>query len=111
MGSIWSMVRMGLRDEQSRWMEFASGWISSSMSRHRASITSNWSRAGMTDGMGLSVNGRSPDRSNVVGRNGILPRGDAGNIIDVVGTQIRIIGGCVVDGIVEISSASRLGLP
>jgi len=47
----------------------------------------------------------------VVGPNGILPRGNAGNIIDVAGTQIRLIGGRVVDGVVEISSASRMGLP
>jgi hypothetical protein len=47
----------------------------------------------------------------VVGPNGILPRGDAGNIIDVAGTQIRLIGGRVIDGVVEISSASRMGLP
>ena len=47
----------------------------------------------------------------VVGPNGILPKGDAGNIINVGGTDIRLIGGRVVDGAVEISSASRLGLP
>jgi hypothetical protein len=47
----------------------------------------------------------------VVGPNGILPRGNAGNIIDVAGTQIRLIGGRVADGVVEISSASRMGLP
>jgi hypothetical protein len=46
-----------------------------------------------------------------VGLTGILPHGDAGNIIDVGGTQIRLIGGRVVDGVVEISSASRMGLP
>jgi hypothetical protein len=41
----------------------------------------------------------------------ILPRGNAGSIIDVGGTQVRLIGGRVVDGVVEISSASRMGLP
>jgi hypothetical protein len=46
-----------------------------------------------------------------VGANGILPRGNAGNIIDVGGTQVRLIGGRVVDGAVEISSASRMGSP
>jgi hypothetical protein len=46
-----------------------------------------------------------------VGPNGILPNGNAGPIIDVGGTQIRLIGGRVVDGIVEIASASRRGLP
>lgn len=37
--------------------------------------------------------------------------GDAGVIIDVGGTQIRLIGGRVVDGLVQIASASRRGLP
>ena len=45
------------------------------------------------------------------GPNGVLPRGDAGLIIDVGGTQIRLIGGLVKDGVVYISSASRKGLP
>ena len=47
----------------------------------------------------------------VVGPNGILLRSDAGNIIEVGGTKVRLIGGRVVDGAVEISSVSRLGLP
>jgi hypothetical protein len=47
----------------------------------------------------------------VPGPNGVLPSGDAGYIIDVAGTQIRLIGGRVIDGIVEIGSASRMGLP
>jgi RHS repeat-associated protein len=47
----------------------------------------------------------------VVGPNGILPSGNAGNIIEVGGTQIRLIGGRVIDGVVEIGSASRKGLP
>ncbi len=47
----------------------------------------------------------------VVGPNGILPRGNAGNIINVAGTQIRLIGGRVIDGVVQIGSASRKGLP
>ena len=42
--------------------------------------------------------------------NGILPSGDLGNIIDVAGTQVRLIGGRVVNGVVQISSASRKGL-
>jgi len=42
---------------------------------------------------------------------GLLPRGDAGPILDVGGTQVRLIGGRVVDGRVEISSISRKGLP
>jgi hypothetical protein len=46
-----------------------------------------------------------------VGPDGILPRGNAGNVIDVAGMKVRLIGGRVVNGIVEISSASRLGLP
>jgi hypothetical protein len=46
----------------------------------------------------------------VPGKNGILPTGDAGPIIDVGGTQIRLIGGRVVDGMVQIASASRKGL-
>ena len=45
------------------------------------------------------------------GPNGILPSGSAGHIIDVAGTQIRLIGGRVIDGVVEIGSASRMGLP
>ncbi len=45
-----------------------------------------------------------------VGRNGVLPGGDAGNLINVGGSQIRLIGGRVVDGKVTISSASRKGL-
>jgi hypothetical protein len=46
-----------------------------------------------------------------VGPNGVLPSGDAGPIISVGGTQIRLIGGRVVDGVVQIGSASRRGLP
>ena len=41
---------------------------------------------------------------------GILPNGNAGHIIDVAGTQIRLIGGRVVNGVVEISNLSRKGL-
>ena len=37
----------------------------------------------------------------------VLPTGDAGPIIDVCGTQVRLIGGRVVDGVVRIASASR----
>jgi RHS repeat-associated protein len=47
----------------------------------------------------------------VPGPGGILPSGNAGPIIDVGGTQIRLIGGRVVDGVVDIASASRRGLP
>ncbi|MEO8903866.1 MAG: RHS repeat-associated core domain-containing protein, partial [Polyangiaceae bacterium] len=46
-----------------------------------------------------------------VGPNGIIPSGNAGPIIDAGGTQIRLIGGRVVDGVVQISSFSRKGLP
>jgi hypothetical protein len=45
------------------------------------------------------------------GPNGVLPGGNAGPIIDVGGTQIRLIGGRAMDGVVEIGSASRMGLP
>jgi hypothetical protein len=46
-----------------------------------------------------------------VGPNGVLPTGNAGNIINVGGTQVRLIGGWIVDGTVRISSVSRRGLP
>lgn len=46
----------------------------------------------------------------VPGPNGLLPGGDAGPIIDVAGTKIRLIGGRVVNKIVQIASASRKGL-
>ena len=42
---------------------------------------------------------------------GIIPSGNAGPIIEVAGTQIRLIGGRVIDGVVRISSFSRMGLP
>ena len=42
--------------------------------------------------------------------NGILPKGDAGYIIDVAGTPVRLIGGLVQNGVVRISSFSRYGL-
>jgi hypothetical protein len=45
------------------------------------------------------------------GPNGVLPGGNAGPIIDVGGTQIRLIGGRIVDGVVRIASVSRKGLP
>jgi hypothetical protein len=45
------------------------------------------------------------------GPNGVLPSGNAGHIIDVAGTQIRLIGGRVIDGVVQIGSASMKGLP
>jgi|TARA_B110000967_G_C18892861_1_gene568549 RHS repeat-associated protein len=41
---------------------------------------------------------------------GILPSGDAGYIIDVAGNSVRLIGGRVVDGLIEISSFSMKGL-
>jgi RHS repeat-associated protein len=47
----------------------------------------------------------------VPGPNGILPSGNAGPIINVGGTQIRLIGGRAVDGVVDIASATRRGLP
>ena len=46
----------------------------------------------------------------VGGPNGVLPNGDAGPIINVSGTQIRLIGGRVMEGVVKIASASRKGL-
>ncbi|HMG76425.1 MAG TPA: SpvB/TcaC N-terminal domain-containing protein [Pyrinomonadaceae bacterium] len=46
----------------------------------------------------------------IPGPNGVLPSGDAGPIIDVAGTQVRLIGGRVVEGVVQIASASRKGL-
>lgn len=45
------------------------------------------------------------------GPNGILPSGNAGIIINVGDTQIRLIGGRVVGDLVEIASATRSGLP
>lgn len=42
--------------------------------------------------------------------NGILPTGDLGNIIDAGGIKIRLIGGQVENGRVNISSFSRRGL-
>lgn len=41
---------------------------------------------------------------------GVLPTGDLGNIISVGGFRVRLIGGRIVDGVVQISSASRKGL-
>ncbi|MEB2774655.1 hypothetical protein SYJ56_05020 [Algoriphagus sp. D3-2-R+10] len=41
---------------------------------------------------------------------GILPSGDKGNIINVGGTNVRLIGGKVTDGEVILSSFSRKGL-
>ena len=46
----------------------------------------------------------------VPGPGGVLPSGDAGPIIDVAGTQVRLIGGRVVEGVVQVASASRKGL-
>ena len=46
----------------------------------------------------------------VPGPNGVLPKGNAGPIINVGGTDIRLIGGKVVDGVVKIGTASRKGL-
>ena len=45
-----------------------------------------------------------------VGPEGILPGGNLGNVIDVGGTPIRLIGGKVHEGSVLIGSASRMGL-
>lgn len=41
---------------------------------------------------------------------GVLPSGDLGNIIDVGGMNVRLIGGKVEDGKVIIASFSRKGL-
>ncbi|WP_239014657.1 RHS repeat-associated core domain-containing protein [Archangium violaceum] len=46
----------------------------------------------------------------VPGPNGMLPLGNAGPVIDVAGTQIRLIGGRVIDGVLYVGSASRMGL-
>jgi hypothetical protein len=45
------------------------------------------------------------------GPGGVLPVGNDGFILNVGGIQVRLIGGRVVDGRVEISSVSRKGLP
>jgi RHS repeat-associated protein len=45
-----------------------------------------------------------------IGNNGILPTGNNGNIINVGGMDVRIIGGRVSNGNVTISSVSRKGL-
>jgi RHS repeat-associated protein len=51
------------------------------------------------------ANGKlTPDARNV------LPKGDLGNIIDVDGMDVRLIGGFISDGKVVISSLSRYGL-
>jgi len=42
--------------------------------------------------------------------NGILPGGDAGNIIHVGGKAVRLIGGRIEDGKIILSSFSRKGL-
>jgi hypothetical protein len=42
--------------------------------------------------------------------NGILPTGDAGHILNVGGIALRLIGGMVMNGVVQISSFSRFGL-
>jgi len=47
--------------------------------------------------------------SLTVGRNGVLPTGDLGNIVQVGGQSVRLIGGRVVDGVVSISSFSMKG--
>jgi hypothetical protein len=41
---------------------------------------------------------------------GILPNGDNGNIINVGGMSVRLIGGRVENGAVKLSSFSRKGL-
>jgi hypothetical protein len=43
--------------------------------------------------------------------NGVLPTSDAGNIITVGTTQMRLLGGRIIDGVVKISTVSRQGLP
>jgi len=45
------------------------------------------------------------------GPGGRLPLGDDGPIISVGGTQVRLIGGRVIDGRVDIGTVSRQGLP
>jgi hypothetical protein len=46
----------------------------------------------------------------IVGKDGILPTGDLGNVIKVGDFSVRLIGGRVVDGKVSISSISMKGL-
>jgi hypothetical protein len=46
----------------------------------------------------------------IPGRSGVLPSGDAGIIIGVAGTPVRLIGGRFKDGAVQLSSFSRKGL-
>ena len=46
----------------------------------------------------------------ITNSNGIIPTGDSGPIVNVGGTQVRLIGGRVIDGVVRLSSASRQGL-
>jgi hypothetical protein len=41
----------------------------------------------------------------------VLPSGNVGPILDVEGTQIRLIGGRVIDGVLYVSWAGRQGLP
>ncbi len=41
---------------------------------------------------------------------GILPNGYRGNIIDVAGIKVRLIGGRIMNGEVKISTLSRKGL-
>jgi RHS repeat-associated protein len=58
-----------------------------------------------------AANAALRDGKLVPGPKGILPSGNGGPLIDVDGTQIRLIGGRVKDGVVELSSASRKGVP
>jgi hypothetical protein len=46
-----------------------------------------------------------------IGPNGMIPTGNAGPLMDVAGTQIRLTGGRVIYGVVQLASCSRKGLP
>lgn len=50
------------------------------------------------------------DGKLIPGRNGVLPSGDGGVVLDVGGIPVRLIGGRVRNGAVELSSFSRKGL-
>lgn len=41
------------------------------------------------------------------GPNGILPGGQSGTVLNVLGVQVQLVGGRVVDGAVQIGTFSR----
>jgi hypothetical protein len=62
------------------------------------------------DAVQRAANAALAEGQLIPGRNGVLPSGDVGIIIDVAGTPVRLIGGRVKDGVVHLSSFSRKGL-